>query len=266
MIYIYSGDRLRETDSLRQALKLEEEELRGQRPVVSAVGAGGKTTTLHRLADEYVWAGVPVLVTTTTHIMKEDREWFLSGFPEEKIEEQLQKAGQAWVGEPAPGGKLGRLPDAALEKLLKWEIPDRKDPENGRRRKVPVLIEADGAKRLPAKVPAEHEPVILPCTTHVLSVYGLDSVGKKIEDTVFRPELAEILLKKKRTECVTEEDIARLAASDLAGRKGCPRTAVYTVVLNKADDAKSRKTALAVCRLLGDRGIRQVIVTGRRKS
>ena len=121
-------DRLRETDSLRQALKLEEGELRGQRPVVSAVGAGGKTTTLHRLADEYVRAGVPVLVTTTTHIMKEDREWFLSGFPEEKIEEQLQKAGQAWVGEPAPGGKLGRLPDAALEKLLKWEIPDRKDP------------------------------------------------------------------------------------------------------------------------------------------
>ena len=252
MIYIYSGDRLHKTDSLRQALKLEKEELRGQRPVVSAVGAGGKTTTLHRLADEYVRAGVPVLVTTTTHIMKEDREWFLSGFSEEKAEEQLKKSGQVWAGEPAYGGKLGRLSDAALEKLLK--------------RDVPVLVEADGARRLPVKVPAEHEPVILPCTTHVLSVYGLDSVGKKIEDTVFRPGLAEILLKKKRTECVTEKDIARLAASDLAGRKGCPETAVYTVVLNKADDEKLRKTALVICRLLDDRGIRQVIVTGREKN
>ncbi len=252
MIYIYSGNRLHETDSLRQALKLEKEEFRGQRPVVSAVGAGGKTTTLHRLADEYVRAGVPVLVTTTTHIMKEDREWFLSGFSEEKIEEQLQKAGQAWVGESAPGGKLGKLSDSALEKLLK--------------RDTPVLIEADGAKRLPAKVPAEHEPVLLHCTTHVLSVYGLDSVGQKIEDTVFRPELAEILLKKKRTECVTEKDIALLAASDVAGRKGCPETAVYTVVLNKADDEKLRKTALAICRSLEEKGIRQVIVTGRQKS
>lgn len=101
MIYIYSGDRLHKTDSLRQALKLEKEVLRGQRPVVSVVGAGGKTTTLHRLADEYVRSGVPVLVTTTTHIMKEDREWFLSGFSEEKVEEQLQKSGQVWVGEPA---------------------------------------------------------------------------------------------------------------------------------------------------------------------
>ena len=252
MIYIYSGNRLHETDSLRQALKLEKGEFRGQRPVVSAVGAGGKTTTLHRLADEYVRAGIPVLMTTTTHIMKEDREWFLSGFSEEKIEEQLQKSGQAWVGEPAPGGKLGKLSDSALEKLLKWEVP--------------VLIEADGAKRLPAKVPAEHEPVILPCTTHVLSVYGLDSVGQKIEDTIFRPELAEILLKKKRTECVTEEDIARLAASDLAGRKGCLETAVYTVVLNKADNEKLRKTALVICRLLEEKGIRQVIVTGRQES
>ena len=240
MIYIYNEDRLCETDSLRQALKLETEGIRGQRPVVSAVGAGGKTTTLHRLADEYVRAGIPVIVTTTTHIMKEDREWFLSGLLEEKIREQLQKAGQVWIGAPAPGGKLARLSDHEIEKLLRWEVP--------------LLIEADGAKR--------HEPVILPETTHVLSVYGLDSVGKRIEETVFRPELAEKLLNKKRTECVTAEDIAVLAAARSAGRKGCPGLAVYTVVLNKADDKRRIDTALEICRELRKRGIRQVIVTG----
>lgn len=248
MIYIYNEDRLCEADSLRQALKLETEGIRGQRPVVSAVGAGGKTTTLHRLADEYVRAGIPVIVTTTTHIMKEDREWFLSGLLEEKIREQLQKAGQVWIGAPAPGGKLARLSDHEIEKLLRWEVP--------------LLIEADGAKRLPLKVPADHEPVILPETTHVLSVYGLDSVGKRIEETVFRPELAEKLLNKKRTECVTAEDIAVLAAARSAGRKGCPGSAVYTVVLNKADDKRRIDTALEICRELRKRGIRQVIVTG----
>lgn len=266
IIYIYSENRMHETDSLRQALKLGENALRGQRPVVSAVGAGGKTTTLHRLADEYVRKGIPVFVTTTTHIINEHREWFLSGFSKDKIEEQLKETGQVWVGEPAPGGKIGKLSDRSLDMLMKWEIPDQKSPDRGKRQKVPILIEADGAKRLPVKVPAEHEPVILPCTTHVLSLYGVDSVGQKIEETIFRPELAELLLKKNRTECVTEEDIARLAASDLAGRKGCPDTAVYTVILNKADDEKLRKTALTICRLLEKEGIRKVIVTGRRKS
>ena len=231
MIYIYNEDRLCEADSLRQALKLENEGLRGRRPVVSAVGAGGKTTTLLRLADEYVRTGIPVIVTTTTHIMKEDKEWFLSGFSEEKIREQLQKSGQVWVGAPAPGGKLARLSNHELEKVLRLEVP--------------LLIEADGAKRLPLKVPADHEPVILPETTHVLSVYGLDSVGKRIEETVFRAE-----------------DIALLAASRSAGRKGCPDTAVYTVVLNKADDKRRIDTALEICRELRRRGIRQVIVTG----
>ena len=44
-----------------------------------------------------------------------------------------------------------------------------------------MLIEADGAKCLPLKVPAEHEPVILPETTHVLSLYGMDAVGGVME-------------------------------------------------------------------------------------
>ena len=251
MIYIYNEGRLCETDSLRQALKLEDEELRGRRPVVSVVGAGSWSYLLHRLADEYVRADIPVFVTTTTHIIKEDREWFLSGFPEEEITEQLQKAGQVWAGEPAPGGKLSILQDAAIEKVLRWGSP--------------VLIEADGAKRMPLKVPAEHESVILPGTTHVLSVYGLDSVGKKIKDTVFRPELAEKLLDKKGTECVTAEDIALLAASRAAGRKGCPESVSYTVVLNKADDGRLKKTALEICHMLEEKEIRQVIVTGRAK-
>ena len=111
-------------------------------------------------------------------------------------------------------------------------------------------------------MPAEHEPVIPEMTTHVLSVYGLDSIGKKIEETVFRPELAEILLNKNRTECVTAQDIARLAAHQSAGRKGCPEGAVYTVVLNKADSEKERHAALKICRMLAGEGIRRIIVTG----
>ena len=249
MVYTYREERLHEAVSLRQALNLEEAGLRGQRPIISVVGAGGKTTTLHRLADEYAKAGLPVFVTTTTHIMKEDRPWFLSGYSPEEITDCLRKFGQAWAGIPAPGGKLGILPEDALEEIRGW--------------KIPLFMEADGARGFALKAPAEHEPVILPWTTHVLSVYGLDGVGKRIEDTVFRPEVAEILLKKKKTERVTAGDIACLAASEQAGRKGCPAGAVYTVVLNKADEEGLDKTALMICKALERKGISRVIVTGR---
>lgn len=249
MIYSYSGERLCKADSLRQALNLEDDSLRGRRPVVSAVGAGGKTTMLHRLAEEYVQAGIPAVVTTTTHIMKEDSPWFLSDVSAEQIKGALGRFGQVWIGTSVPGGKLGILPETLLNEIAGWDVP--------------LLIEADGARRMPLKVPADHEPVILPCTTHVLSVYGLDSVGKKIEDTVFRPELAEILLEKKRTDRVAPEDIALLAASELAGRKGCAAGMEYTVVLNKADHEGLMETALEICRALRSGGLSRVVVTGR---
>ena len=73
MIEKYREDTLKEIPSLIRAFGLE-----GYKsPVLSAVGGGGKTTTLHRLADEYVKAGEKVVVTTTTHIFKESSPWFL---------------------------------------------------------------------------------------------------------------------------------------------------------------------------------------------
>ena len=124
-----------------------------------------------------------------------------------------------------------------------------------------MLIEADGAKRMPLKVPADHEPVILPQTTHVLSVYGLDAVGRPLEEVCFRQKEAEALLEKKGTEQVTPGDIAFLAVSEQGGRKGCPSKASYTVILNKADTPDRRETALAICGLLKVKGVDRVLVT-----
>lgn len=243
MIYSFRDGRLCEVSSLRQAARLTGI----PSPVVSAAGAGGKTSAIRRLAQEYIESGQRVIVTTTTHMMVEDRPWFLLEPSAEKMGELLAAYGQAWVGTPAPGGKMQGVPCEFLDKI--WEMG------------LPVLIEADGARKLPLKVPGEQEPVILPETTHVLSVYGLDAVGQRIEDICFRPERAEELLDKKITERVTAEDIAFLAASDRAGRKGCPPEAVYTVVLNKANDRKRRECALEICGLLRGKEIGNVIVS-----
>ena len=262
MIWIYKEDRLCEMPTLADAIGLDG----GAQgcPVVSAVGAGGKTTTLHRLAEAFVRQGQQAVVTTSTHILEEDEPYFLRAAGGESLTDQLQlreaarafadqvrekldRFGQVWTGSPAPGGKLCGLPELFVEQI--WKL------------NVPVLVEADGARKMPMKVPAAHEPVIHSRTTHVLSVYGLDAVEEKLETVCFRKELAEKILKKNGTEPVTPEDIALLAASPEAGRKGCPEQAAYTVVLNKADNAKRRETALHICRLLNDRGIGRVIVT-----
>lgn len=243
MIYSFRDGRLCEVSSLRQAAGLTGI----PSPVVSAAGAGGKTSAIRRLAQEYIESGQRVIVTTTTHMMVEDRPWFLLEPSAEKMGELLAAYGQAWVGTPAPGGKMQGVPCEFLDKIWKMGLP--------------VLIEADGARKLPLKVPGEQEPVILPETTHVLSVYGLDAVGQRMEDVCFRPERAAELLDKKITERVTAEDIAFLAASDRAGRKGCPPEAVYTVVLNKADDRKRRECALEICGLLCGKEIGNVIVS-----
>ncbi len=249
VIFQYKEGRLRERDSLLEALPFSKSKYPGERPVVSVVGAGGKTSMIREMAREYAAGGGRVIVTTTTHMMKEDLPWFLTEPSEERMDGLMKRYGQVWIGLPSGHGKIQSLPPEFLPCI--W------------RRNVPVLIEADGARRLPLKVPAGHEPVILPETTHVLSVYGLDALGKRLDEACFRPELAEIMLGKERTQQVTEEDIAALASSEKAGRKGCPGDAGYTVVLNKADSKRLKRSAFAICRMLERRGIRDVIISAK---
>lgn len=247
MIYIYRDHKLCETDSLLPAAGLAG----WKHPVVSAAGAGGKTTLLRHLAREYADRGPGAVVTTTTHILKEDLPWFLTEPSEDGLKERLQQWGQAWIGIPAAGGRLGSVPESFFSKIYSLGVP--------------VLIEADGARMLPLKCPGDKEPVIPAETTHVLSVYGLDAVGHPIGEISFRPERAAQLLNRKITEPVAAEDIGRLAASAEAGRKGCPAHAVYTVVLNKADDPQRKEMAAYIGAFLEHQGVTRVIVTSFRR-
>lgn len=244
MIRIYSSGVFLESTSLEEAVGLSGY----SEAVVSVVGAGGKTTMIQRLVGEYVKTGRKVIVTTTTHMMAEPFPWFLTEPSEEKAGALLKQYGQVWTGIPAENGKMKGVPPEFFRKLLE--------------RRHPVLIEADGARRLPLKVPGEQEPVIPQKSTHVLSVYGLDSIGKSLKEICFRSELAGVLLNKPVQEAVTVQDIAALAASGQAGRKGCPPDAVYTVILNKADDTERLTWAEKICELLEQKKIRCIVTAG----
>lgn len=229
--------------SLLEALNLMEISA----PRISAVGAGGKTTTLKRLAAEYTEMGRRPIVITTTHMLREHSPLFMVDPAIEEILALLEKEGCVFAGGKAENGKIKMLPDSVSDAVLK--LPN------------PVLIEADGAKRLPVKFPADHEPVLLPHTTHVLSVYGMDALGKRIKEVCFRPELMADFLTKSTEDILTARDIAMLAQSAYAGRKGIKKKMHYTVVLNKADTSGGCRSALEIWEWMEHKKDIKVVVT-----
>ena len=145
--------------------------------VVSLVGGGGKTTLLYAFARHCAAKGWRVLVSTTTHIRQPGAHYAA----DEAALAALWAAGQyAVAGVPAEQGKLTVLPP---EQLTRWMA-----------QADIVLLEADGAKRMPCKVPAAHEPVLLPESDIVLAVAGLSALGRPLREVCFRLEQACALL------------------------------------------------------------------------
>ena len=97
-----------------------------------------------------------------------------------------------------------------------------------------ALIEADGARNLPCKAPASHEPVILPETDTVIALMGLDACGKPISEVCFRPELVAEILRTDVSHRLTPADMAALLLSDRGARKHLGDRRFYAL-LNKCD-------------------------------
>ena len=116
-----------------------------------------------------------------------------------------------------------------------------------------MLIEADGSRQKPLKVPAEWEPMIPSFADLVISVVGLDCLGKPICETTHRMERTSEFLKKSIHAPVTEDDIVKIAGSihglfkDVAGR-------VYRVYLNKADVLENPASASKIVEELEEEG------------
>lgn len=206
--------------------------LRPSSRVISLVGAGGKTTTLFMLAEAFAAEGLSVAVTTTTHMgkpgcrlisEKDELERFLAEDPHGRI---------CVCGSPSGAFKMA-APDFIAE------LPERFDR---------VLIEADGSKRLPLKVPASHEPVLLPETDTILIAAGLSCLGKPLQEVCHRLELACEILEQKPSSLVNEAMVARLLQEGyvkpfLDGRSG-------GIILNQADHAELAEAARNISRRL----------------
>lgn len=206
--------------------------------VISIVGAGGKTTLLYALAAIFTRNGARTVVTTTTHIFRPDHNLWARNM--EEVRKLWSQESFAVVGRPAENGKLKSLPEQELNGLMKMADI--------------VLIEADGAKRKPCKVPAAHEPVIVDACDIVIGVMGMDAWGRPIEEVCFRTEETVGLLHAKETDLLTTEMMAEILASEEGTRKNVGGREYY-VVLNQCDTKERQKAAEEICRKLYARGI-----------
>ncbi|MDX9864836.1 MAG: selenium cofactor biosynthesis protein YqeC, partial [Anaerolineaceae bacterium] len=192
----------------------------------------------------------PVIVTTTTHLGTEqgalaDIHFTLADdapFPDlEKAISENQVV--LLTGEPHAGERLGSIPSRMLAQL-KIFVEEKN---------IPLLIEADGSRKLPIKAPAEKEPVIPGWVNAVVVVVGLSSVGEPATmETIHRFAHFSKITGIKAGEAVLFEHIEKLLTHPLGGLKGIPEDARRMVLLNQADDETlTREAASLADRLVG---------------
>ncbi|MCE5344054.1 MAG: putative selenium-dependent hydroxylase accessory protein YqeC [Eubacteriales bacterium] len=187
------------------------------RGVIAAVGGGGKTTLLWQLALETSETN-RVLLTTTTHIWPPCCTSLLSPTRAE-IRAAFETTRLLAVGERTDEGKLGPAG------MLNGEYEGLADY---------VFIEADGARGLPLKAPAGHEPVLPKNPALILAVAGMSCVGRSIRDAAHRPERYAELAGLGIDETITPQAVARVLTHPQGQHKGV--TERFAVVLNQADD------------------------------
>ena len=208
--------------------------------VTAIIGGGGKSSLMATLGEEYRQNGETAIMTTSTHIRVPKQDGYM-GSNAEELRNLLAERRLLTVGMPTADGKFG--PSPLLEQLP--ALADR------------VIIEADGTKGLPLKVPNEREPVIPDFAETVVALAGLSALGRPLGKVCHRPELAmqQFGLEPERT--VTPEVMAELLSSPLAQRKNVGDRR-YIVLLNQMDTAQPEQIEKLAALLL-QKGVERVV-------
>lgn len=209
----------------------------GKKHIISLVGGGGKTTIMYQLAEFFAKRGRRALVTTTTHIWRPELRY---AGDMRQVQALWRQGEYAVIGccEPA-SGKL-TAPDAGLRHWAE-EAADV------------VLIEADGAKQLPCKLPAAHEPVLLPECDIVIGVAGLDALGSTLEEACFRWQLGRDIFASSCNLLIDEKLLAAILLSERGARKNVGSRGYYAA-LNKCDKVNPERVR-RLQELLSDAGL-----------
>ena len=221
---------------LWQALRVHKGE------VASLVGAGGKTTAMYRLGHELAAQGWRVVTTTTTMIRPPSPDQTANLIVTDRLEQALILVQEAF--------RRRRLVTLAAHRL---------QAENKLRGIDPawilgllpladaIIVEADGARGLPLKAPAAHEPVIPDRTTLLVPVVGISAVGQLLtEGTVHRPEFVAELSGLALGQVIQPSTLAALLVHPRGALKGAPERARVVPLVNQVCDEQTLAAARQV--------------------
>lgn len=195
----------------------------GKKHTICLVGGGGKTTVMYELAAAWAACGRKVLVLTSTHILQPADGSFAADAA--AVHNLWQQGRYAVIGTPELATSKLTAPPQDLYETLQPQADV-------------ILCEADGSRHHPCKVPAAHEPVLLPDSDIVLAVAGMDALGCSLAQACQRPQLAAVLLGCSAEKIIDAQMLASLLLSEQGARKNVGARAYY-IVLNKCDLLKA---------------------------
>lgn len=215
-----------------------------KKEMIAFVGAGGKTTSIFKLAKELKNSNKRVLVTTSTAIYYPNEEEY-DGlivdrvFDIENID-KIKEGSITVIGrEVSKENKLLGLSKQLIDEIYNLKVFDY------------ILVEADGSKRKSIKAPANHEPVIPINTDRVVGVIGLDFIKKKINrENVHRPELFCNITNSKMEEIIDEDKIFKLIVNKKGLFKSTSKECKKYILLNKVECEERKEIASRIIELI----------------
>lgn len=218
-----SGDGKAMRMRLSKALEVD----RGE--IISLVGAGGKTTTMYRLAQELSADGWRVITTTTTMIWSEERSEQTILEPQGrallgKAQAALDRCHHVTVGSGLRED-LGKI--SGIEPTLVRELAALSNVDA-------IIVEADGAKGRSVKAPAAHEPAIPAPTSILVPMAAVDAMGRRLDgDIAHRPQIVAGLANIELGQPITAKTISDVLLHPEGGMKKAPLEARIVPLINK---------------------------------
>jgi probable selenium-dependent hydroxylase accessory protein YqeC len=212
-------------------------------PLISLVGAGGKTTTMYTLASELAGKNKRVITTTTTNIYfprPGETDTFIVAAETPVLIKMVQAAWKQHRRITVASKMLGAGKVGALEPGQPYELLTKSGANA-------VIVETDGARHRTIKAPAAHEPVVPPQTNIALLLMSAEAINQPLNSEVaHRPERIATVLDIQQGDILTPALIATLMTSEQGALKAIPADAqIYLLITHAAAARKEDLQELA---------------------
>ena len=231
--------------NIAHALRLDSPTASNQ--IISLVGAGGKSTTLFKLARQLrnPSGTISLIITATTHlgvwqIPLADHHIIVKDLNDLK---NIQREGITLITGELDRDRTKPVSESIINYLRSYS----------KEHNLPLLIEADGSRQKSLKAPASHEPAIPEVTETVIVVAGMSAIGKPLTDEhVHRANIFSQLSGLQIGEIITPQAVISMLTHPQGGLKNIPPLARRVVLLNQTDTPELRSIAGGMTRQLLD--------------